>query len=548
MPAGNSRNDGPTRAAAYYRMSDDKQENSIERQRSQVGPYARKKGYQVVREYTDEGVSGDEILKRREFQRMLRDAQVGAFEVIVCDDKDRFGRFDSIDLGEVVAPLRRKGVRLDTAAQGVVDWESFSGRITDAVLQEAKNLEQEAISRRVLTNQLLKAHKGITTGGRPPYGYRWEMGAGGFNRLVPDGHRADVVRFLFAEYDKGATLYALADELRRRGVSSPRGNAQWTRSVIQRILTNRRYVGDYVWGVRPSGKRHRYAKDGFRTTPRARKKQDVNPAEQWLVLPDAHEPLVSREQFQRVQARLAGNRAWTTPHRNGGDFTLSRLVVCGHCGAFMVGLTDRGRRYYVCGGYLAYGKAHCRRNRVGERGLVNVLLRKLQDAFLDPDNLKALREERAAYEAERRSDGNLARLRRSADVLQKKIRQGDERLLILPADRVAGAVEALRGWEAELKAVRDELARAERESPSDDLEKRIAAAEAVLWRLQDAVKADDAPLVRRLFREMVVKVELRWTYRKTRARTFASVSGGLVELQADEGSEELSPSASRPRC
>src|SRR5262245_9189368 len=153
-------------AAAYYRMSDDKQENSIERQRSQVEPYARRKGYHVVAEYTDEGIAGDEIAKRKAFQRMLRDAQAGAFKVIVTDDKDRFGRFDCIDLGEVVAPLRRKGVYLDAVAQGVVDWNSFAGRITDAVIQEAKNLELDAISRRVLSGQLLKAQKGINTGGR----------------------------------------------------------------------------------------------------------------------------------------------------------------------------------------------------------------------------------------------------------------------------------------------------------------------------------------------------------------------------------------------
>jgi DNA invertase Pin-like site-specific DNA recombinase len=545
MSTGNST---PLRAAAYYRASTLKQEDSTDRQRSQVVPYAERKRYQIVREYVDEGVSGGEILKSRDFQRMLRDAQTGAFEVIVCDDKDRFGRFDAIDLGEVVAPLRRKGVRLDAVAQGLVDWESFSGRITDAVLQEAKNLEQEAISRRVLTNQLLKAQKGVTTGGRPPYGYRWEAGGDGLNRLVPDGHKAEVVRFIFERYDRGETLYAVAEELHRRGVASPRGGTRWTRSVVQRVLTNRRYVGDYTWGVHPSGKRHRYAKDGLRATPRAHKKQDATPQEEWIVRPDAHEPLIDRDTFERVQARLQGNRSLTTPHRCGGNFVLSRLLVCGHCGAYLVGVTEYGRRRFVCGGYLAYGKGHCRRNKVGEKALVNLLLKKLQEAFLDPDNLRRLREEAAALQAERRGEGNLSRLRRAADALEKKIRQGNERLLILPADRVAGAVETLRAWEAELKSVRDEQRRAEGESPAEDLEKSIAAAETVLWRLQEAWREQDAPLMRRLFREMLSKVELRWSFRTAGKRTFARLSGGMVHLQSTEASSELSPSAGPPRC
>jgi hypothetical protein len=92
---------------------------------------------------------------------------------------------------------------------------------------------------------------------------------------VPDGHKAEVVRFLFERYDRGETLYAVAEELHRRGVASPRGGTRWTRSVVQRVLTNRRYVGDYTWGVYPSGKRCRYAKDGLCITPRAHEKQDA---------------------------------------------------------------------------------------------------------------------------------------------------------------------------------------------------------------------------------------------------------------------------------
>src|SRR5262245_56991346 len=147
----------PLRAAAYYRMSTLRQEDSVERQQSQVVPYAERMGYALAGEpYVDEGIAGNEIERRPAFQRLLRDAQRGLFEVILCDDKDRFGRFDSLELGEVAGPLRRKGVRLETVAQGRIDWNSFAGRITDAVLQEAKKMESQAISRRVLTTKLLR--------------------------------------------------------------------------------------------------------------------------------------------------------------------------------------------------------------------------------------------------------------------------------------------------------------------------------------------------------------------------------------------------------
>jgi hypothetical protein len=58
------------RARAYYRMSDDRQENSIERQQAQVQTFAEKNGYSIVHEYTKLGISGSEIAKRKDFQRM----------------------------------------------------------------------------------------------------------------------------------------------------------------------------------------------------------------------------------------------------------------------------------------------------------------------------------------------------------------------------------------------------------------------------------------------------------------------------------------------
>jgi DNA invertase Pin-like site-specific DNA recombinase len=532
------------RTALYFRMSDDRQENSIGRQRSLVLPYAEAQGFTVVREYTDPGISGDEIAKRKEFQRMLRDAQAGHFDVILCDDKDRFGRFDSIDSGEVVAPLRRKGVRLFTVAQGLIDWESFSGRITDAVLQEAKRLEQEAISRRVLSQQLLKARQGGDTGSRPLYGYRRVPDPERGSRLVPDGRRADVVRLIFRLYDQGHTLAAVVAELYARGVSSPRGKGRWTRSVVQRVLSNRRYVGDWTWGVHASGKCHRYGKGGLRPKRRGATTQEVNAPDEWVVCQDSHEPLVDRETFQRVQARLRENRDLKTPHRGGGDFVLSRLLVCGHCGSALVGQT-RGRRSYVCCGYLNYGKDYCKRHNIHEDVLLRAILAKLQAAFLDPENLQRLRQEVAALQAEQRGEAHQGRLRAQAEGLAQKIDRGNENLALLPADRIPGVVAKLREWERERDGVLAELRRAEKCSPVDDLEARIRAAEEALWALREAVEALDRPLLRQVLREMLVKVVLYWSHREVAGKTRSQILRGELYPQTTSDVCKLSPSAGR---
>jgi DNA invertase Pin-like site-specific DNA recombinase len=536
--------------AAYLRMSDDRQENSIERQKSQIIPHADSHGYEIVAWYMDEGIPGDEILKRREFQRMLRDAQAGRFGGILCDDKDRFGRFDSIDLGEVVAPLRRKGIWLETVAQGRIEWNTFAGRITDVVLQEAKDMESEAMSRRVLSGQLLKARQGITTGGQATYGYRWETSKHWSRpRLVPDGRKADVVRLIFRMYDQGETLMTISRELGERAVPSPRGRDRWTRAVIQRLLRNRRYVGDWTWGVHPQGKRHWHGLGGLRSKERAKRHARQNPAEAWIIIPDDHEPLVSREVFERVQARLAHNLTLTAPQGAGGCFVLNRLLVCKHCGSFLNGITEkRGRggnrakrRVYICRGYLAYGRTYCKRNWVPEQSLLNGILRMLREAYLDPANLDKMRAEEARRQAADRSSSNLDRIRKAIADLDQKIRQGNKQLLLIPADRIPGAAEQLREWETDRDALKRELRRIKTEAPLDDLNQKIAEAKDALWRLQDAIKEKDLPLLRTVLGEMISRIELNWTHHRVGGQTRCRLNGGALLLRPTEELSQLSP-------
>jgi DNA invertase Pin-like site-specific DNA recombinase len=535
----------PQRAAAYYRMSDDRQETSLERQRSLVEPYAARQNYTLLRGYTDEGIPGDEEERRTGFMQMLKDAQRGAFEIILCDDKDRFGRFDSITYGYYVKPLRDAGVRLVTVAQGEIDWNSFAGRVSDAVLQEAKNIESEALSRRVLSGQLLKARLGKSTGGRTTYGYRSQTDGEGVPRLVPDGRKADVVRLVFRLYDQGQTLYAIADELYRRGVASPRGNSHWRRSVLQRLLHNRRYCGDWTWGVHPQGKRHRYGQTGLEKATRGKRGPRRNPATSWIVLLNTHEPLVDRDQFERVQARLADNQKQVTPHPGGGSFALNRLLVCTHCGSFLCGTTQYDQRKYICGGYLAHGPSYCKRHSVAEEPILRFLLKKLQQTFLAPTYLAKLRKEIRARAQEEQSPANKERLERQAATLADQIRQGNERLLFLPPDRLPGVIELLRTWEREREHTLDQLRHLQTHSPVDELERTIADAEALLWQLQEALSADDLPRLRQLLREMIDHIDLEWTHRPHGRRTRATLKGGTVWLRASPELHNMSPLASQ---
>ena len=88
--------DEPMTAVAYYRMSTLLQDKSIDDQRTHVTKYAKRHGYAILREYKDEGISGDDAINRAGFLQMISDAQKEGFTTILCWDQDRFGRFDSL--------------------------------------------------------------------------------------------------------------------------------------------------------------------------------------------------------------------------------------------------------------------------------------------------------------------------------------------------------------------------------------------------------------------------------------------------------------------
>ena len=123
------------RCVLYLRMSTDRQDCSIAQQREALVAFASKHDHEIVGEYLDDGISGDKTEKRIGFQAMIRDASTGDFDRILCFDQDRFGRFDMIEAGSWIMPLRAAGVSLETIAQGAIDWNDFSGRLTYAVAQ-----------------------------------------------------------------------------------------------------------------------------------------------------------------------------------------------------------------------------------------------------------------------------------------------------------------------------------------------------------------------------------------------------------------------------
>jgi DNA invertase Pin-like site-specific DNA recombinase len=507
-------------AVTYYRMSDDKQEASIPQQRAEVLRYAARHGYVIVREYIDEGISGDATEKRVQFQKMLADAKErGDFEVVLCWDQDRFGRFDPLEAGYWIKPLRDVGVRLETVAQGRIDWDDFAGQIVYAVQQGGKHQFLRDISRNTTRGHLSSVvEKGRWQGGPAPYAYVVVDG----KLALGDPERVEVVRWLFRTYADGAmTIRAMAAHLNARGVPSPAGGL-WYDNTIHKILIRRAYVGDAVWNRRHEGKYHAVVGGEVTARKRGAKREEL-PADQWVIRPDAHPAIVDRETFGRVQRRLAETPSHGTRRRPGALFLLSRLLYCGNCRSAMIGSSKHSTfdaegnvcRRYICGGYHHHGGAACSCNTMTELPLVRAVIRKVASWFRDERNRAALEgvvRKKAGQSAEAGAGPEQALRSRLAE-LNRQIDQGNANLALLPPDRLAGVVAKVREWEEQRRAVQADLDALSGASRADarDIDARVEEALALLEPLADRVHEADPAHLHRVLRQVVSKVECWFT-------------------------------------
>jgi DNA invertase Pin-like site-specific DNA recombinase len=563
---------GMLRAAIYLRKSTDEQLQSIDRQRDQVTRYAATRGYQVVAEYKDEGIAGDVFDRRPDFQKMLAAAGRKEFDVILVDEPSRLSRQNPIELIEkVIAPLRRSGIKIDTVSKGMLDYESLAGLIMMTVHAHKSEDESRDLSRRVLGGLIRRASAGTWFGWICPYGLRIERDIDPQTAKVTArrcvlGPEEEVlaVQFIFeAVANRGWSLRRICRELEARGIKPPTGNGRgsnkregrWYHGTVRKILTNRKYVGDLDWNRRSMGKYSRW--QGAKNGQEARIEQPGglnrrtrrNDSADVIVCPDVIPALIDRDTFARAAAAMARAQKQTSPNP-AGRFLFTHLLVCGDCGVYMRGQSYQGYKAYTCAKYGEHGTQACFCNTIREGRLQEALFAALANDILSPERLDAIEAEMERQLEEERSSGEADRLNRQVATLDRDIAQGNANLARLPEDRLPGVIAQVRQWEGQRAGL---LARLhELENGSDEAKKILAEARKQLWRLRDAVTDDDEEAQTAVVREVVSKVEVRFTHERThgrrsptgQARTRSRPSGLVVYVRPGLGLSCLDLSAS----
>jgi site-specific DNA recombinase len=332
------------RVAAYARVSMDS-DNLLHSLSNQVSYYTNlitcNPEWEFAGIYTDEGVSGTGIKKREEFNRMMNDARDGKIDIILTKSVSRFAR-NTVDLIESIRELKELDIEVRFEREHISSITG-DGELLLTLLAAFAQAEVESISNNVKWAKKKKIDYGGADKNSACFGYDWDEAEG---RCIINEEQARWVKYIYRAYLAGASIKGLTKDLKEKGVKGLRGNLM-SRTTVRRILTSETYIGDL--------KLQKY----FSEKPG---KIKVNRGEERQVLiTDAHEPIISREDFETVQKRLQ-RRSETCDNYGYQKSKYAGLLKCGKCGK-AVNLVS-GRIKDPC------DRLECNQRKIGECDLL----------------------------------------------------------------------------------------------------------------------------------------------------------------------------------
>ncbi len=343
---------GTHSAAIYCRLSEEDRDKrlasddsgSIQNQKAMLLQYAEEQGWEVYRIYSDDDYAGSDR-SRPAFQQLLRDAQAGRFNIILCKTPSRFTRELELVEKYIHGQFPLWGIRFvsivdnaDTDNRGNKKTRQINGLVNEWYLEDmSENIRSVLDSRR---------KNGLHIGAFALYGYRKDPEHKG--HLLVDEEAAATVRQVFSLFAQGYGKTAIARHLNSQGIPTPgeykrlRGLAYrnpreniktlWTYSAVSSMLRNEIYIGNMVQG--------KYGSVSYKS-----RKNRPRPKSAWFVAEGTHEAIIDRPLWDRVQTLLAER---FRPFASGQTGIFARKVRCMFCGGTMRSSKSRGRHYLQC--------------------------------------------------------------------------------------------------------------------------------------------------------------------------------------------------------
>ena len=348
--------------ALYCRLSvdDDKSDesNSITNQKQILSDYSKRNGYRNTMFFVDDGISGTSF-ERSDFQRMQQMVEAGQIGTIIVKDLSRFGR-EQVEAGrltQIVYPSL--GVTFISIQENV---NSTTGQGMEML--PFYNIFNEwyakQTSEKIRAVWKSKAERGKRVSPAIPFGYVKDAEDKEIWHI--DEPAAEIVRKIYALCLAGRGPSQIARQLEKEGVLIPsayyesvgRSHSQkvgaascrWDQATIVGILENRQYTGCAV---------------NFKSTTVSYKvhRRVEHPKEEYQIIPNKQEPIISEEEWLRVQELREHRRR---PTATGRQSLFSGLVYCPDCGAKLYFCAAKSlkpnQEFYCCSNYKS-GRGSC---------------------------------------------------------------------------------------------------------------------------------------------------------------------------------------------
>lgn len=342
--------------------------------------------------YSDNGRTGT-VFDRPAWNRLMDDVRTGKIQCIVVRDLSRFGR-DYVETGSYLEKIfPALGTRFISVKE---NFDNFTcGNAMESLSVSLQNLVNAMysrdISKKVSTALRAQMETGRFRNRNLPYGYLWN---GDKTAYVVDEDAAAVVRQIFEWKLREVSVYTIVERLKAEGIESPERHKRragtrngdniqgegWCPSTIRGILQNRAYIGEMVCGK-------------SKTALYKGLKKHVTETDKWIVVPDAHPPIVSASDFEAVERQMREDSAhretameWSADIRAGMIDLFAGKIFCADCGKRMYykrqriqckGVVFRG--VYDCSTHVRRGHGTCFKHAMRQDALNEKVFNAIRD-------------------------------------------------------------------------------------------------------------------------------------------------------------------------
>ena len=394
------------KTALYVRLSvedNGKDSDSVENQTTLLEDYvANHPNLKKVALFVDNGYTGTDFL-RPEFNRMMEAVQAEIVDCIIVKDLSRLGRnyIETSQFIEKICPfynLRFIAVNdsYDTATV------TSEGQLSASLQNIVNDYYAKDISRKVTSALQAKMERGDYIGNYAPHGYRKDPE--NKNHLLIDPETAPVIRQIFEMRAEGISYMGICKKLNDAGIPSPgqhklnqgietnnnkkKRTVLWNKHKITEILKDIVYIGHLA---QKKGSQCLYGGIPYHITSE----------DEWIVVKNTHEPLISEELFERVQqinsAALERQKANTGKydHLPKEKNIYGKKFTCADCGSIMKLhrsiSTKKDKVYFTfkCPTYAEHGSRACSDIKMRKADLdeaVFTFIKSQMDVFIDMEN------------------------------------------------------------------------------------------------------------------------------------------------------------------